>query len=203
MKLFIAITLLACASATQWVPIPTPTDGFALGPASTNYTLEAYFDHLCPYSADAWPGLFQYWQENQDWLQLVVHILPLPYHYYAFIVGTAGRFIERNYPQNFTDYLSYMFIHQDKYLDTALYWNLATIKTNLATDTQTATGAPFGQISNALNNNTYYTDLGSSTAYAFTRGVTGTPIYFVNGILAADAGGNTPQDWAAYFASLH
>lgn len=203
MKLFLAITVLACASATQWVPIPTPSDGFALGPTTTNYTLDAFLDHLCSDSAVAWPGLFQYWENNSDWLQLVIHIHPLPYHYYAFIVGTAGRFVQRNYPQNFTDFMTWMFIHQDKYLDTALYWNLATIKTNLATDTQTATGAPFGQVANALNNATYYEDLGTSTTYAFTRGMTGTPLYLVNGVWAPDATVNeTPGDWAAFFATI-
>ncbi|CAG9313023.1 unnamed protein product [Blepharisma stoltei] len=203
MKLLLAVTIIACASATQWVPIATPPDGFAMGPTTTNYTLEVFYDHLCSDSAAAWPGLFQYWQQNKDWLQLVIHIHPLPYHYYAFIVGVAGRFIQLNYPQNFTDFVTWMFVHQDKYLDTALYWNLATIKSNLATDTQTATGAPFGQVANALNNNAYYYDLGVSTTYAFTRGITGTPQYLINGIWSPDATTcETPGDWTNLFQAI-
>lgn len=203
MRSFIIFSLATIAFSQQTQPIPVFQDGFAYGPSSSNYTLDVFYDHLCDGSAAVFPGLFSFWSNNQSWLRMVIHIYPLPYHYYSFDVGRAGRFIQLNYPQNFTSFLNYIFKHQDEYLDLAKYWNQADLYKHLSTSTQTATGVPYSLIESALNNSTYDYSLRTSWKFATSKAITGTPQYMLNGIWVPSAESfDTVQDWENFFNSL-
>ena len=198
--IFLIVPAILCS---QLQPIPTSQDGFAIGSNSANVTLDVFYDHLCDGSASSWPSLFTYWDQNQDWLRLVVHVFPLPYHYYTYSVSRAGRFIQLNYPVNFTSYLSWMFLHQSKYLSAAEAWDQKTLYTYLSQDTQTATGVPFSLTEAALNNNTYDYNLRISWKYAASKGITGTPQFMTNGILTPGASDcDTVQCWGNFFNGL-
>ena len=136
---------------------------------------------------------------------MVIHIFPLPYHYYAFDVGLAGRFIQLNYdPSFFTEYLNFMFKNQDKYLTSAQYWDQPTLYQNLAADTSTATGVDANLVLAALTNPVYFNSLRLSSKYALINGITGTPIYMLNGVLVPELTGfNTTQQWEDFFDSLN
>ena len=71
--------LALAAFSQQLTPIPSPYDGFLIGPLNTNYTIDVFYDHLCSDSKAAFPGLYSYWTSNQAWLGLRIHIVPLPY----------------------------------------------------------------------------------------------------------------------------
>lgn len=203
MKLLIISALFPIILSQQLQPIPPSEDGFAYGSPSANVTLDVFYDHLCDGSAASWPSLYTYWGQNQDWLRMVVHIFPLPYHYYTYTVSRAGRFIQLEYPSNFTSYLTWMFLHQSKYLSAAESWDEKTLYNYLAQDTQTATGVPFSLTDNALNNKTYDYNLRVSWKYAASKGITGTPQYMVNGIWTPGASNcDTVQCWQDYFAGL-
>ena len=202
MKLILAC-LVYYAYSTQIPPVPPRPDGIAYGPSTTNYTLDVFYDHLCTDSAAAFPGLYSYWEMNQSWLRMVIHIFPLPYHYYSFEVGIAGRFIQLNYPSNFTSFTSWMFQHQSKYLDAARQWDQTVLYTYLAADTSTATGVPSGLVESALYNPVYSEDLKVSWKYVASNGITGTPRYMVNGIFSPPATFfETVADWENFFNSL-
>ena len=204
MKYIIGLCLLAVAISQQIPPIPSSPDGLAYGPdVTTNYTLDVFWDHLCPYSAAAYSGLFTFFY-NTPWLRMVIHIFPLPYHYYAFDVGTAGRFIQLNYaPSFFTEYLSFMFKNQNKYLSNAQSWDQPTLFQNLAADTSTATGADPGLVLAGLNDPSVFNSLRLSAKYALINGIVGTPVYMLNGVLVPELTGfNTTQQWEDFFDSL-
>ncbi|OMJ77776.1 hypothetical protein SteCoe_22569 [Stentor coeruleus] len=204
MKAGIIFVLAALTFAQQVQPIPGAMDGISYGSLAGNTTLDVFFDHLCDGSAEAWPGLYSFWSSNQDWLRMVIHIYPLPYHYYSFSVGEAGRFIQTMYPANFTSFLSWFFQHQSKYLDAAQAWDQSQLYTNLAHDTQTATGVPFSLTEEALNKDSYDWSLRVSWKYAASKGITGTPQYMVNGIWTPGASNCvTVQDWQSFFSSLY
>ena len=205
MKLIIGLACLAIVISQQIPPIPSSPDGIAYGPSvSTNYTLDVFWDHLCPYSANAFPGLYLYWSNNQHWLRMVIHILPLPYHYYAFDVGRAGRFIQQNYAFNFTSFLSYIFQHQSKYTDAAQYWDQTQLYYYLSLDTQAATGVDPSLVTNALNDPTYSYSLRLSGKYAAVNGINGTPLYKLNGVLVPQATELVSfYDWQNFFNSLN
>lgn len=204
MKVLISAIFIVAAIAQQTQPIPTMPDGYAYGPATTNYTLDVFYDHVCTDSAAAYPALNAFWTSNQSWLRMVIHIYPLPYHYYSFDVGRAGRFIQLNYPAQFTNFMVWMFNHQSKYLDAAQAWDQSQLYNYLATDTQTATGVPFSLTENSLNNITYNYDLRISWKYATSHGITGTPQYMLNGIWIPAAADFTQEaQWEAFFGSLN
>jgi Thioredoxin len=205
MKLILILGFIAIALSQQIPSIPSAPDGFVLGnlDANANYTVDVFFDHLCPYSAQAFKPLYTYWALNQLWLRVVIHIVPLPYHYYAFWVGTAGRYIQLNYPSNFTDFLNYFFKVQDTYTVTAQSWNQTTLFNSIASDTYNATNVDPSEILSALNNNTYDYSLRSSWKYAMSKGIIGTPLYMVNQVLLNDADFESYSDWENFFNSLN
>lgn len=199
------LVLASFGAAEQITPIPDRVQqGFVLGNANATYTLEAYFDHLCSDSAAAWPGLYSYWQDNSDWLQLVIHIFPLPYHYNAFWVAQAGKFIQTSYPQSFLNFTTYFFQHQNTYLDDSKSWPFNQTLAQLANDTNAATGVPVSLVANALNDDDLNWSARVSWKYACSNEVTGTPQYFVNGVSVPDVSGYTAYgDWKKFFNNLN
>ena len=195
--------LLSLTAAVQVVPFPSAPDGFHIGPANTNITMDVYYDHLCSASAAAFPPLYDYWQKHQSWLQLVIHIFPLPYHTYAFPVAQAGKFIETNYTSQFMNFLSYMFKNQNTYLVDAMDWEWDRIMSQLANDTETATGVPADEVLIALSDEGVNWNTRVSWKYATTRNVPGTPIYFVNDVWVPDASNYGDYlDWWNFFRGL-
>lgn len=203
MKAFLAVLLLAAAFGTQVVPIPTKPEGFVLGSSNATVVLDVFYDHLCSDSRDNYPGLLAYWKANQSWLQVRIHILPLPYHYLAFEVSQAGKYIEQNHPEKFIAFLEYFFANQSTYLvkGKGLVYsdNLAV----LAKDTSAATGVSESEITKALASSDVNWATRVSWKFGTSRGVSGTPQYIVNGVFAPDASDNSSQsDWTYYFKLL-
>ena len=203
MALWVFALLAPLCLGIQVVPIPAAPEGFVLGPAYSNRTLDVYYDHLCSDSAASFPGLWQYWQANQSWLKLVIHIFPLPYHHYTFMVSQAGKYVQLYYPEEFMSFTEYMFNNQGTYLDTSLGWNFGQVQQQLAKDTNLATGISVTEVLAALNNSNVNMATRISWKYATTRGMAGTPNYMLNGVWAPDASVlETFEDWASWFASL-
>lgn len=196
--------LLGLATAAQLTPIPTAGQtGFVLGTDNSTYTMDVYYDHLCSDSAQAFPGLWQYWLSNKSWLQLNIHIFPLPYHHFAFEVAEAGHYIQVTYPDQFIHFLAYFFEHQSTYLSDALAWSYNTTLYRLANDTQVATGVPSSEVFTALldSSNNWSTRVGWKLSAS--KGVSGTPQYLVDGVIAPDASNQVSAgNWKNYFNDL-
>ena len=202
MALLLAVTLVSLGLGLQVVPIPVVPEGYVLGSANSTKVLDVFYDHLCSDSAAAFPGLWSYWQSNQNWLKLVIHIFPLPYHHYTFMVSQAGKYVQLNYPQLFISYTEYMFNNQETYLYDALNWTFPQVQQQLAQDTYQATGIPTSEVLTALNNTAVNWATRVSWKYATTRGMPGTPNYLLNGVWAPDASVlETVEDWANWFGS--
>jgi protein-disulfide isomerase len=203
MKAFLALLAVGTAFGTQIPPIPSKPEGFVLGPTNATVVLDVFYDHLCSASRDSYPGLYAYWKSNQSWLQLRIHILPLPYHYLAFEVTQAGKYIELNYPNKFIPFLEYIFANQGTYLSKAKSQVYADNLATLAKDTSIATGVSQEEIANALANKDVNWATRVSRAFAVSRRISGTPQYIVNGVYAPDASENSSQsDWTYYFNLL-
>jgi hypothetical protein len=203
MKLVFSLLALNCL-AQQLTPIQSPADGFLLGPISSNYTLDIFYDHLCIDSKNAFPGLFQYWQANSNWLGLNIHILPLPYHPFSFVVAQAGRYIQQSYPTQFINFLSYWFTYQSYVLINFRYWDFPTAQQQIANLTNQATSVPVNEILSALNDDDVYASSQASYEYAASRTITGTPLYLVNDIFVPGATDfESASDWAGFFNSLN
>mmetsp|Transcript_19588 Transcript_19588/g.35952 ORF Transcript_19588/g.35952 Transcript_19588/m.35952 type:complete len:207 (-) Transcript_19588:20-640(-) len=204
MKVLCLAALLGLAVASQLTPIPTAGQyGFVLGPQNATYTLDVYYDHLCSGSAQAFPGLLQYFLDNSSWLRVKIHIFPLPYHHFAFEVAEAGRYIQDNYPDRFVNFTSFFFDNQDTYLSDALAWNYNQTLWRLSNDTQTATGVSSSEVFSALLDSSNNWNTRVAWKFATSNGITGTPQYQVNGVWAPDASDNvSARNWKDYFNNL-
>jgi hypothetical protein len=201
-KLFVLI--LALSVAQQLTPIPSPADGFFQGPISSNYTMDVFYDHMCSDSKAAYPGLMQYWQANSQWLGLNIHILPLPYHPFSFMVAQAGRFIQQSYPGKFMLFVTYMFNYQNLILNYYQNWDYPTAQQKVAFYTNQATGVATNTVLNALNDNNIYASSQASYQYGASRGMVGAPLYLVNDVWVPEASDflNATQ-WSDFFNSLN
>jgi hypothetical protein len=195
--------LPALSLSQQLTPIPSPSDGFLLGPLLTNFTIDVFYDHLCVNSKNAFPGLYQYWQNNQNWLGLRIHVLPLPYHHYSFVVAQAGRYIQQNYPAKFMSFVSFMFQYQNIVLNGYTAWTLEIANLRIAGLTNQATGVPTTEVVNALSDDTINYSSRLSYKYAGARTMTGTPLYLINDVWVPSASTfTTSSDWSSFFQSL-
>jgi hypothetical protein len=127
------------------MPIPDVPEGFVMpgsGPA-TNTTLDVFFDHLCASSAVMIPVLYQWWSnpDVSSWLKMRVHVFPLPYHHNSFTVAVAGRWVQENYPLEFSSFMLHFFDIKNNYLDSDNSTE-TQIREMLAADTEACTGAP-------------------------------------------------------------
>lgn len=188
----------------QLTPIPSPIDGFNLGPTTSSYILEVFYDHLCPDSAAAYPGLYAYWQANQAWLGLTIHIFPLPYHSFSFVAAQAGKYIQVTYPSKFISYLSFMFTYQNIINTGYPAWDFATVQLKVAGLANQATNISTNEMLIALNNTDINWDSRVSWKYAASRGMVGTPLYILNDIWVPEVSGyvNATQ-WTAFFQGLN
>lgn len=157
--------------------------------------VEAFFDPVCPDSRDSWPPLKEALKHYGSRVWLVVHLLPLPYHDNAF-VSCRALHIANTLNSSFTfPLLEEFFKHQEKFYN-AKTSNLS--KTSIVEEiVKFATVAVGNSYSSAFESgfNDRQTDLKTrvSFKYSTSRGVYGTPFFFVNGFVLPDAG--SPLDY--------
>jgi hypothetical protein len=197
--LFLSL-FFSLAVGQQLTPIPSPKDGFVLGPLSSNYTLDVFYDHLCPDSAAAFPPLYQFYLANQAWLGLRIHIFPLPYHQFSFVVAQAGRYIQLQYPAKFLTFLTAMFNNQILINNNSPNWDFPTLNSKVALYTSQATGVGYSEILNALNNDVINWSSIVSWKYATNRRMSSTPSHLLNGVYVPQMYNfTTTQQWTQYF----
>uniref|UniRef100_A0A7N1A6J5 Thioredoxin-like fold domain-containing protein n=1 Tax=Kalanchoe fedtschenkoi TaxID=63787 RepID=A0A7N1A6J5_KALFE len=188
-----SLVLILCGGfVCAAVPIPSNLDGFPyrnkpVDPGTV--VIDAFFDPICPYSRDAWPPLKRALRHYGRRLALTLHPFPLPYHDNAFVASRALHIV--NGLNNSATYrmLEAFFSHQEKF-----YNNNTKSKSKDDTVDEVVdfvshvTGKSYKpSVKSAFQDR--LTDLITrvSFKYACSRGVTGTPSFFINGFqLAGD-----------------
>ncbi|XP_052189611.1 uncharacterized protein LOC127799535 [Diospyros lotus] len=187
---------------------PARFDGFVyeidgqLPPGScsvdSTITIEAFFDPVCPDSRDAWPPLKQALSYYAPRVSLFVHPFPLPYHDNAFATSRALHIVNKM-NSSATYSLLELFFKRQKGLYNKPTFNMsrASITSQIV---QMATEALGDSCDYAVGDSCQsvitsgFTDKESdmltrvSFKYGCSRGVFGTPFFFVNGFALPDAG---------------
>lgn len=197
MDRFVSLSLLVTAVVVAMVaaqdPIPRrPPRGFQYLESRCDSPVEmkAFLDLTCPDCKQAWPVLqqvaayYNYDQGGKKLLDFEVLLFPLPYHRAAFPAAWAS-YIARNeeYPKVYT-WFDAIFRHQSKFYNNAIFLkNESILHDMLAEEVFTNTGIPKESIMSGFKE----TDPSLEETivmwkYACTRGVSGTPTVFVNGI---------------------
>ncbi|MFS8020230.1 putative thioredoxin-like protein [Helianthus anomalus] len=169
--------------------VPARYDGFVYGKHAASMDsvlIEAFFDPVCPNSRDAWPPLKQAVDHyGPDLVSLIVHPFPLPYHDNAFVTSRALHVVNEINTSATYHLMEAFFVHQER------FYNAQTLKMSR----EAVLDQVIGFASNALGNSMQsaiksgFADSKTGTKtrvsfkYGCSRGVYGTPFFFVNGFL--------------------
>ncbi|XP_028059018.1 uncharacterized protein LOC114262808 [Camellia sinensis] len=175
------------------VTIPARLDGFVYKNGSfsvDSIMIEAFFDPVCPDSRDAWPPLKQILHHYGDRLSLIVHPFALPYHDNAFVSSRALHIVNKLKISATYDLLELFFKHQEEFYNQPTFnMSKASIVSRIVNmATEAAGNSYYSAIAAGFTDRN--TDLMTrvSFKYGCSRGVFGTPIFFVNGFPLPNGG---------------
>ncbi|KAK4600068.1 hypothetical protein RGQ29_009936 [Quercus rubra] len=192
LSLFMFLIFSVVNVGAQTLP-PARTDGFVYKNHRVNsdtIIIEAFYDPVCPDSRDSWPPLKKalHYFGSHTWL--VVHLLPLPYHDNAFVASRALHIVNNLNTSATFPLLEHFFKYQEKFYN-AQTRNLsrAVIVEEIVKFATEVVGSSYYSVIKSGFNDTK-TDLKTriSFKYSTSRGVYGTPFFFVNGFLLPDNG---------------
>jgi 2-hydroxychromene-2-carboxylate isomerase len=205
MKIFLLLLSFCLLSeCLKSPPLPNSYPGHVLGNPANQILFEVYFDHQCPDSKASWPVVQQVAQAYPNQVYVIVHMFPLPYHHNAFYATQAGLAIQaKTNASNWFKWLDVYFKNQD------LFTNDATqdMTPNQVIASMAKLAVPLGISSqDFINGMTYGNDFDAQSRiewkYATTRGVYGTPLFFINGIFVTDDSSWTLSQWQQVINSL-
>ncbi|XP_047325843.1 uncharacterized protein LOC124929507 [Impatiens glandulifera] len=193
-----SISILIILAYFSWVvagqaPIPAKYDGFLYknqAATTDSIIIEAFFDPVCPDSRDAWPPLKQAIEYYGSHVSLIVHPFPLPYHDNAFVTSRALHIVNKLKPISTYDLMELFFKNQEElYNKPTFNKSRSSVVKHVAKFAVKATGSSYSSdIESGFTDRK--TDLLTrvSFKYGCSRGVYGTPFFFVNGFALADGG---------------
>jgi len=205
------LVLAAVAIVGCWaqIPIPNRYDGLVQGQPNSPLLLDAFFDLLCPDCAAVWPTLQQvmafYNAPNQaSNIRLYLHAFPLPYHHNGFYAAQGMKVVESQAGlNNAWDYVNVMFENQASFWDDPTAGMTAEqVQAQMGAMVESNNIMAADQFVAGLNNDTYNMNTRIGWKYGCSRGVAGTPTFFINGIpVQADASW-TFADWRSVLDPL-
>ncbi|KAL0557538.1 hypothetical protein IC582_006082 [Cucumis melo] len=179
---------------------PAKFDGFVYGNHSLDLNtilIEAFFDPVCPDSRDSWPPLKKALDHYGSRVRLVIHLLPLPYHDNAYATSRALHIVDLVNPSDTFKLLEAFFGDQQFYNAETRYLSRAAVMDNIVKFGVEVLGDSY---KNTLVTgfSDRETDLLTRVSFKFStsRGVYGTPFFFINGFLAPDKG--SPLNYAEW-----
>lgn len=179
----------------QSIPIPARTPGYLVGQANAPLQITAYYDLACPDSAAAAPVLNALSSKYGSNLAIRYVVLPLPYHIAAFPAAQMSQVVA-SLGGSRAAWTSAIFNAQAAYFNTALQ---GTTPPQLAANMTTLAAAKLGLPAAALAAGMANTDLNEAARIewksAVAAGVSGTPAFFVNGVLSGAESTWTEKQW--------
>lgn len=208
MRMLAAAVLGALASlcSAQVMPLPNTPDGYSY-PSFSNATaqvrIDAYFDLMCPDSAAAWPVLKAVLATyTAAQIKFIYHTFPLPYHHFAYPMAQAAHIAAENGYSPYT-WMEAVYAAQNNFGNTATNnnsWN--QVAQQIANLAKSSIGMDPNFVFNALSDPNYDEDTRVSWKYACSRGVVGTPTFFVNEVRVDADESWTVQQWQALLDPL-
>ncbi|XP_027355697.1 uncharacterized protein LOC113865392 [Abrus precatorius] len=193
LQLVALLVLVVFFSASgDYIP-PSKLDGFVYENHSFDFDsilIEAFYDPVCPDSRDSWPPLKQALHHYGSRVSLVVHLLPLPYHDNAFVASRALHIVNTLNASATFPFLEWLFKHQEKFYgaQTRNLTRVSIVEEIVKSAAKVLGSSYYNSIQNGFNDTKtdYLTRV--SFKYAASRGVYGTPFFYVNGFLLPDTG---------------
>jgi len=180
--------------------IPNRYDGFSQGDVNSPVLFEAYMDLLCPASNAAWPTIkevlnFYNPSGSASKLRFYMHLFPLPFHHNAFFVAQGLRLIDSESELTW-QYVDLLFENQVSFQDAQTADNSANqVIQMVAALVEKSLNFSSQQFMNGMQNFTYNEAARNGYEYGCTRGVSGTPMFFINGFMIAADSSWSFDDW--------
>merc|ERR1711871_515047 len=190
----LALVVLVLSAQAQTIPVPKRYDGFVRG--SGQIVIEAYYDLMCPDSRQSWPTMKALVdQAFPGKVALVVHTFPLPYHRWSFTAAQGGHFA--NSVGHFFDWMEAVYSNQEAWgNDPTANMTSADIVGQMAQVAASGGWTSTHAMAAGLEARVYDLDTRASWKYGCSRAVTGTPTFFVNGVVLLSAlPSRTVDDW--------
>ncbi|KAK7409897.1 hypothetical protein VNO78_00281 [Psophocarpus tetragonolobus] len=187
------VLFILLSAGADYLP-PSRFDGFIYGKGSLDLSdtvfIEAFYDPVCPDSRDSWPPLKQALSHYGSRVSLLLHLLPLPYHDNAFVTSRALHVVNNLKPSATFPLLEWFFKHQEKFYGpvTRNLSRASIIEELVKSATQVVGSSYYNAIKNGFNDTKTDIQTRVSFKYAASRGVYGTPFFYVNGFLLPDTG---------------
>ncbi|RDX67773.1 hypothetical protein CR513_53306, partial [Mucuna pruriens] len=187
------VLVIFFSADADYIP-PSRFDGFVYEKRSLDLLdtvlIEAFYDPVCPDSRDSWPPLKQALQYYGPRVSLLLHLLPLPYHDNAFVTSRALHIVNTLNASATFPLLEWFFRYQDKFYG-AQTRNLSRayiVEEIVKFATEVVGSSYYNAIKNGFNDTKSDYQTRVSFKYATSRGVYGTPFFYVNGFLLPDTG---------------
>jgi protein-disulfide isomerase len=148
---------------------PVTAKDHTQGPASAPVTLVEYGDYQCPSCGDAFPIVERLQKHFGDKLRFVFRNFPLPMHPYADHAAETAEFAASH--DKFWEMHALLYKHQRNLSDASL--------AKLATELKLSTD----DLTEALEAGTYSDRVQTDKESGEKSGVTGTPMFYINGQL--------------------
>ncbi|KAF5767302.1 putative thioredoxin-like protein [Helianthus annuus] len=167
--------------------IPSRYDGFVYrkrAASTATVLIEAFYDPVCPDSRDSWPPLKQAVDHyGPTVVSLIVHTFPLPYHDNAFITSRALHIVNELNASATYHLLNAFFKHQERfYSEQTLNMSREAVLDKVINFASSTLGNSMqSAIKSGFNDSATGTKTRVSFKYGCSRGVFGTPFFFVNG----------------------
>eukprot|EP01130_Rhizamoeba_saxonica_P014040 TRINITY_DN6074_c0_g2_i1.p1 TRINITY_DN6074_c0_g2~~TRINITY_DN6074_c0_g2_i1.p1 ORF type:complete len:213 (-),score=30.12 TRINITY_DN6074_c0_g2_i1:34-672(-) len=195
--LLMILSLMELISVIHCQPIPHRIPGWKMNvKPNAAIQFEVFVDYVCPDSAVAYPTIRQLLDTYGDNIQITMYVLALPYHHNSFYASKLGTIIEH------TNRPKWVFV-EEIFKNQQQWFNTPTRNLTAAQVVQDM-GKFLEQfdISSQDFQKLFWSDEIEETSriawkYATSRGVFGTPQFFVNGVPVLNAQDNwSVKDWS-------
>ncbi len=151
-------------------------DDPSLGPLSAPVTIIVFSDYQCPFCARVEPTLKQVMDTYKEEVRLVFRDFPLGFHQYAQLAAEASECADEQ--GKFWEYHDLLFAKQSE-------WSPVGI--NKFKEYALDLGLDASQFNACLESGKYADEVKKDLEEGQAAGVTGTPAFFVNGVLVSGA----------------
>ncbi|KAL1190074.1 hypothetical protein V5N11_033378 [Cardamine amara subsp. amara] len=171
---------------------PVRHDGFVYPPGRRfdpdTILIEAFFDPVCPDSRDSWPPLKQALEHYRSHVGLILHLLPLPYHDNAYVTSRALQIVNNVNANATFSLLGAFFKHQTLFYNaqTQLLSRPEVVEKIIKLGKVTLGNSYQSILKSGFNNTKSDRATRVSFKYSGSRGVYGTPTFYVNGFVLSD-----------------
>ncbi|KAI6645786.1 hypothetical protein LOD99_13049 [Oopsacas minuta] len=190
---------MVCMRA-QSPPIPSSPPGYLfMGARDSQLVLEVFYDNLCYGSAMNWPVFSQAISKfSNRSLGVIIHIFPLPYHRNSFLAAWAGETILKASPSKFPVFMSYIFQYYKEFISQSVNLTELEVMDKYAAYAEKYVEIDYDIIMEGYQN--LYNNLNARYAwkYACSRGVSGTPTFFANGVVVPNASEFSYYNWSNF-----